>query len=195
MFDIFNEWVTGYCLTVLKEYLDHGFIPASLLFNRNTSCCFSGNLVAHCSKCAQLQHNCFKLHICSDQKFGNTEIYSYNESFQFRQNTTFKCSGVALFKMKLYQQHRYPLHDICFALTDGEVVERLWAYLRKYAKATKEMRPSHCIDVLTGALLHYSKKSAQKLGNILLTLSTCAKGLQYTLSVVCHDLILRITDN
>ncbi len=51
-----------------------------------------------------------------------------------------------------------------YGLTDGEVVERLWAYLRKYSKSTKEMRPSHLIDVLTDALLHYAQRSAQRLG-------------------------------
>ena len=35
-----------------------------------------------------------------------------------------------------------------FGLTDGEVVERLWAYLRRFARMTKEMRPSHRVDVM-----------------------------------------------
>ena len=51
-------------------------------------------------------------------------------------------------------------------LTDGEVMERLWSYLRRMAKTTKEMRPSHRIDVLTSALLHYGDKSRQKLGKL-----------------------------
>ncbi len=67
----------------------------------------------------------------------------------------------------IWQFQYSPRHKDCFGLTDGEVVERLWAYLRKYAKATKEMRPSHRIDVLTDALLHYSKTSAQRLGKFL----------------------------
>ena len=53
-------------------------------------------------------------------------------------------------------------------LTDGEVMERLWSYLRRMAKTTKEMRPSHRIDVLTCALLHYGDKSRQKLGTIMI---------------------------
>ncbi len=28
-------------------------------------------------------------------------------------------------------------------LTDGEATERLWSYLRRFAKYTKEMKPSH----------------------------------------------------
>ncbi|XP_064400690.1 uncharacterized protein LOC135346605 isoform X5 [Halichondria panicea] len=43
-------------------------------------------------------------------------------------------------------------------LTDGEAMERLWSYLRRFAKSTKEMRPSHRIDVLTSALLHYASR-------------------------------------
>ena len=54
-----------------------------------------------------------------------------------------------------------------FGLTDGEVVERLWAYLRRFARMTKEMRPSHRVDVLTDALLYYSRLSIQRLGKTL----------------------------
>ena len=50
-----------------------------------------------------------------------------------------------------------------FGLTDGEVVERLWSYLRRFCKMTKEMRPSHHIDILTDALLHYSQQSLKRL--------------------------------
>lgn len=49
-------------------------------------------------------------------------------------------------------------------LTDGEATERLWSYLRRLSKMTKEMRPSHRIDVLTSGILHYAAKTSQKLG-------------------------------
>ena len=49
-----------------------------------------------------------------------------------------------------------------FGLTDGEVVERLWAYLRHFARMTKEMQPSHRVDVLTDAL-YYSNQSIKRL--------------------------------
>ena len=52
-------------------------------------------------------------------------------------------------------------------LTDGEATERLWSYLRRLAKITKEMRPSHRIDVLSSALLHYSAKVTRKLGKLI----------------------------
>ncbi|XP_028417790.1 uncharacterized protein LOC114542444 isoform X2 [Dendronephthya gigantea] len=45
-----------------------------------------------------------------------------------------------------------------FGLTDGEQLERLWSYLRRFGKMTKEMRPSHRIDVLSDAILHYSRQ-------------------------------------
>ncbi|XP_064384583.1 uncharacterized protein LOC135333546 isoform X3 [Halichondria panicea] len=48
-------------------------------------------------------------------------------------------------------------------LTDGEAMERLWSYLRRFAKSTKEMRPSHRIDVLTSALLHYASRMVNRL--------------------------------
>ena len=55
-------------------------------------------------------------------------------------------------------------------LTDGEGTERLWSYLRRLARITKEMRPSHRIDVLTSALLHYSAKVCQNLGQNVISL-------------------------
>jgi len=49
-------------------------------------------------------------------------------------------------------------------MSDGEVLERLWSFLRRFGKMTKEMRPSHRVDVITHALLHYGYKTKQKLG-------------------------------
>ena len=57
-----------------------------------------------------------------------------------------------------------------YGLTDGEVVERLWAYLRRFARMTKEMRPSHRIDILTDALLYYSNQSVKRLRQSHITL-------------------------
>lgn len=50
-----------------------------------------------------------------------------------------------------------------YGLTDGEVLERLWSFLRRFSKMTKEMRPSHRVDVLTDALLYYAKLAANNL--------------------------------
>ncbi len=52
-------------------------------------------------------------------------------------------------------------------LTDGEATERLWSYLRRFAKSTKEMKPSHRIDVLSSALLHYALKVRSNLGKFI----------------------------
>ena len=57
-----------------------------------------------------------------------------------------------------------PLRCPGIGLSDGEVLERLWSFLRRFRKITKEMRPSHRVDVITHALLHYGYKTKQKLG-------------------------------
>lgn len=41
-----------------------------------------------------------------------------------------------------------------FGLSDGEVVERLWSYLRRFSRMSKEMRPSHRLDVICD--LHFT---------------------------------------
>ena len=57
-----------------------------------------------------------------------------------------------------------PLRCPGIGMSDGEVLERLWSFLRRFGKMTKEMHPSHRVDVITHALLHYSYKTKQKLG-------------------------------
>ena len=49
-------------------------------------------------------------------------------------------------------------------LSDGETMERLWSYLRRFSRMTKEMRPSHRIDVLSSALVYYGMQTKEKLG-------------------------------
>ena len=56
-----------------------------------------------------------------------------------------------------------PLYCDGIGLSDGEVMERLWSYLRGFSRMTKEMCPSHHIDVLSHALLYYGYKSKKKL--------------------------------
>ena len=54
------------------------------------------------------------------------------------------------------------LSPLCCArlgLSDGEVMERLWSYLRRFSRMTKEMRPSHRTDVLCHALNDYGMKT------------------------------------
>ena len=49
-------------------------------------------------------------------------------------------------------------------LTDGEEMERLWSYLRPFARITKEMTPAHRVDLLTDALIHYGDKKRDGMG-------------------------------
>ena len=67
----------------------------------------------------------------------------------------------------LYNQVKYSTRWLPgFGLTDGEEMERIWAYLRRFSYITKEMTPSHRIDLLTDGLLHYSRKKTTDLGTI-----------------------------
>eukprot|EP00794_Sanderia_malayensis_P000768 gene768-60_t len=52
-------------------------------------------------------------------------------------------------------------------LTDGEQCERLWSYLRCFSAITKEMTEANRQDVLTDALLYYSRKKIEKLPALL----------------------------
>lgn len=92
------------------------------------------------------------LFLCSIQT-GTKLAARFAKFLQFQNWTPCTCNP-AVYTRNLYG----------FGLTDGEVVERLWAYLRRFARMTQEMRPSHRIDVLTDALLHYSRLSVQRLG-------------------------------
>ena len=51
-----------------------------------------------------------------------------------------------------------------FGLTDGEAIERLWAYLRGFSSITREMSANRRIDLLTDALLHLSRKNFKNAG-------------------------------
>ena len=50
-----------------------------------------------------------------------------------------------------------------FGLSDGEVMERIWSFARRFARMTKEMRPSHRIDILTDALMYYCRRTVDRL--------------------------------
>lgn len=49
-------------------------------------------------------------------------------------------------------------------LSDGEVMERLWSFLRRFGRMTKEMRPAHREDVLSHALAYYCHKKVDRIG-------------------------------
>ena len=58
-----------------------------------------------------------------------------------------------------------------YGLTDGEAMERLWSYLRKFSSITKEMTPSHREDLLTDALMHYGRRKITEIGKSFLETS------------------------
>jgi len=49
-----------------------------------------------------------------------------------------------------------------YALSDGEACERLWSFMRRFSCMTKEMRPTHRIDVLTDAVLHFARATTER---------------------------------
>ena len=62
-------------------------------------------------------------------------------------------------------QHQFSPRNIAgCGLTDGENVERLWSYLGRFARMTKEMSAGNRVDLLTDALSHYCKRKQSKLG-------------------------------
>ncbi len=60
-----------------------------------------------------------------------------------------------------------PLRCHGIGLSDGEGIERLWSYLRRFSAMTKEMRPAHRKDILAHALVYYGIQKKQKLGELL----------------------------
>ncbi|XP_052096717.1 uncharacterized protein LOC127731911 [Mytilus californianus] len=75
----------------------------------------------------------------------------------------FHCYGHKMACQVLYN----PRKKNGIGLTDGESLERLWSYLGKFSKITKEMTPENRIDLLTDGLIHYGQKIREKLGHSL----------------------------
>ena len=57
-----------------------------------------------------------------------------------------------------------PRQTKSIGLTDGEGVERFWAYLRQFSSITKEMSIDKRNDVLTDAALHYGEQLFSRFG-------------------------------
>ena len=49
-------------------------------------------------------------------------------------------------------------------MVDGEVLERLWSYLKQFKKMTKEMSVSHREDIISDALFYLCEKQRSRLG-------------------------------
>lgn len=86
-----------------------------------------------------------------------------------------------------------PRFQTGFGLTDGEVLERLWSYMRRFSKMTKEMRPAHRIDVLSDALGHFAHLSAINLGELLVDRMKKAKHVLETASKDLESLMVDST--
>lgn len=52
-------------------------------------------------------------------------------------------------------------------LVDGELMERLWSYLRSFNKITKEMTAENRILLLSEALLYFGRRKMLKIGMFL----------------------------
>ena len=80
-------------------------------------------------------------------------------------------------------------------MSDGETMERLWSYLRQFSHMTKEVRPSHRIDVLCSALIFYGIITREKLSRILIfnVMKHLNDGLNVFISVVTLDLMEKST--
>ena len=76
-------------------------------------------------------------------------------------------------------------------LSDGEMMEQMWSYLRRFSRMTKEMRPSHRIDVISSALIHYGwlkKKSSVTGGSTSSSVpieSVLSVGTEYVVIHMC----------
>ena len=57
-----------------------------------------------------------------------------------------------------------PVNCKGIGLSDGEVLERMWSYLQRFGRMTKEMSPSHRVDILCHGLLYYASMKKKKLG-------------------------------
>ena len=64
----------------------------------------------------------------------------------------------------LFQSHFGPLCAEGVGLSDGEGMERLWSYLRKFSGMTKVMTPEHRASILSHAIVHYAEKNIANLG-------------------------------
>ena len=56
-----------------------------------------------------------------------------------------------------------PLRCEGIGLGHGEGMECLWSFLRHFGRMTKEMRPTHRINVLSHALVYYGIQSEEVL--------------------------------
>ena len=83
-----------------------------------------------------------------------------------------------------------PLHCPGIGMSDEEVLERLWSFLRRFGKMTKEMHPAHRVDVITHALLHYGYKTKKVCLSITKLCSTVLLPFIFTVHACCAASLL-----
>ncbi|XP_065906279.1 uncharacterized protein [Dysidea avara] len=77
-----------------------------------------------------------------------------------------------------------------FGLSDGEGMERMWSFLRPFSRMTKEMGPSHRIDVLSDAILYYGQKGIDNIGKLICKKFHRAQSLKEESNKDLNDLML-----
>ncbi|XP_057297873.1 uncharacterized protein LOC130628863 [Hydractinia symbiolongicarpus] len=79
-----------------------------------------------------------------------------------------------------------------FGLMDGELMERLWSYLRSFSKITKEMTSAHRVDFLSDALNHFTMTKLEILGKTLVGWYQKANAVYQTSSAEIQTLCLNL---
>lgn len=87
---------------------------------------------------------------------------------QFRQYITgrswFAAQAILCLVSLSMQVNSSPRRTDGIGRADGEGCERFWAYLRQFSCISKEMSPSHRIDLLTDATIYYARRKLEIMG-------------------------------
>ncbi|XP_065899662.1 uncharacterized protein [Dysidea avara] len=89
-------------------------------------------------------------------------------------------------------RHEVPLRffNLFHGESDGEGMERMWSFLRPFSRMTKEMGPSHRIDVLSDAILYYGQKGIDNIGKLICKKFHRAQSLKEESNKDLNDLML-----
>lgn len=79
-----------------------------------------------------------------------------------------------------------PRRLVGYGLTDGEQLERFWAFLRMFAKITKEMTPAHRMDMLAIATAHFIQKKQNKMGTNILLVVFCSQIIKIIYNAILY---------
>lgn len=84
-----------------------------------------------------------------------------------------------------------PRNKVGYALSDGEGCERLWSYMRRFSRMTREMRPAHRIDVLTDAVLHFARATTGRLSTCMCIMQLVGNTYSVTLETLLPERLLK----